>query len=48
MGSPPATLTESPKFSAGPATLAIEFENVSLAFEDKQVLDGMSFQLLQG
>ena len=48
MGSPPATLTESPKFSAGPATLAIEFENVSLAFEEKQVLDGISFQLLQG
>jgi len=48
MGSPPATLTESPKSSAGPATLAIEFENVSLAFEEKQVLDGISFQLLQG
>jgi len=48
MGSPPATLTESPQSSAGPATLAIEFENVSIAFEENQVLDGISFQLLHG
>src|SRR5579864_1107843 len=48
MGSPPATLTERPQSSAGAATLAIEFENVSIAFEEKQVLDGISFQLLHG
>src|SRR6201987_4916539 len=46
MGSPPATLTERPEPSAGPARVAIEFENVSIAFEEKQVLDGISFQLL--
>ncbi len=31
-----------------PSAEAIGFENVSLAFDDKQVLDGISFRLAHG
>ena len=47
MVSPPLT----PEKSATPApssTITVEFEDVSLAFEDKQVLDGISFKLRLG
>jgi phospholipid/cholesterol/gamma-HCH transport system ATP-binding protein len=48
MASPPGTLPETPRPSAGPGTVTLEFENVSIAFEKRQVLDGISFQLMHG
>ena len=48
MPSPPST-AEAPLPSAHqPASCVIEFENVSIAFEDKVVLDGISFRLDKG
>src|SRR6266567_3412365 len=48
MPSPPAVAEQPTKPSRGPASIALEFENVSIAFEERQVLDGISFQLRLG
>ncbi len=48
MPSPPAVAEQPTKPSQGPASIALEFENVSIAFEERQVLDGISFQLRLG
>jgi len=48
MASPPAIAEQPTKPSRGSASIALEFENVSVAFENRQVLDGVSFQLRLG
>jgi len=48
MASPPAIAPQTVLPSGIPGTVALEFENVSIAFEGKQVLDGISFQLMHG
>jgi len=48
MASPPEVATQATPDSAGPGTVAIEFENVSIAFEERQILDTISFQLMHG
>jgi phospholipid/cholesterol/gamma-HCH transport system ATP-binding protein len=48
MAAPPSTLESPFKFSKGSAYDVIVFENVSIAFEDKAVLDGISFKLAKG
>ena len=48
MPNPPAESIELAQPSPSPGTLAIQFENVSIAFEENQVLDGISFQLMHG
>jgi phospholipid/cholesterol/gamma-HCH transport system ATP-binding protein len=48
MASPPAVLDQPVKAPQGPASIALEFENVSISFEDRQILDGISFQLRLG
>ena len=48
MASPPEVATQVTPDSAGPGTVAIEFEKVSIAFEERQILDGISFQLMHG
>ena len=47
MVSPPLTAEHQLRQSS-PSTITVEFENVYMAFEDKQVLDGISFQLRRG
>lgn len=47
MAGPPLTLDQPLPSSRASAT-TVEFEDVSLAFENKQVLDGISFQLRTG
>jgi phospholipid/cholesterol/gamma-HCH transport system ATP-binding protein len=48
MASPPAVSTEIARPAHGPDAVAIEFEEVSMAFEEKQVIDLISFQLMHG
>lgn len=48
MASPPAIWTQASQFSTGPGSVTLEFENVSIGFEERQVLDGISFQLMHG
>lgn len=48
MASPPAVVTQSAQSFTGPGSVTLEFENVSIAFEERQVLDGISFQLMHG
>lgn len=48
MASPPATLTRAAPSFTGPGTVALEFQSVSIAFEDRKVLDNISFQLMHG
>ena len=48
MVSPPAVLDQPVKPPQGPASIALEFENVSIGFDDRQILDGISFQLRLG
>src|SRR5499425_1223409 len=48
MAIPPAADVQITHFPPSSGTVAIEFENVSIAFEEKQVLDGISFQLMHG
>jgi phospholipid/cholesterol/gamma-HCH transport system ATP-binding protein len=48
MASPPAVLDQPVKLPQGPASVALEFENVSISFEERQILDGISFQLRLG
>lgn len=48
MATPPSTV-ESPQPSSAPtASCAVVFENVSLAFDEKTLLKGISFRLAQG
>src|SRR5271165_3456940 len=48
MASPPAIAEQPTKPLQGPASIVLEFENVSIGFEDRPVLDGISFQLRLG
>jgi len=48
MPSPPSAVEEPLPSTHQPASCVIEFENVSIAFEDKVVLDGISFRLDKG
>jgi len=48
MASPPSVAEQPSKPSRGPASVALDFENVSIGFEDRQILDGISFQLRLG
>jgi phospholipid/cholesterol/gamma-HCH transport system ATP-binding protein len=48
MSAPPSTVTEPALSTQGAAGPIIEFEEVSIAFEDNTVLDGISFQLPRG
>jgi phospholipid/cholesterol/gamma-HCH transport system ATP-binding protein len=48
MASPPVVAEQFSKPSQGPASIALEFENVSIGFEERQILDGISFQLRLG
>src|SRR6202142_1327265 len=48
MASPPLVAEQPAKPSQGPASIALEFENVSIGFEERQILDGISFQLRLG
>jgi phospholipid/cholesterol/gamma-HCH transport system ATP-binding protein len=48
MSSPPAIAIERATSSPEAGTVALEFDNVSIGFEEKQVLDGISFQLMHG
>ena len=48
MASPPLVAEQPSKPSRGPASVALEFQNVSIGFEDRQILDGISFQLRLG
>lgn len=48
MASPPAVSTKPDPTSVQPVKIALEFQNVSIGFEDKQVLDNISFQLMHG
>src|SRR5438128_169938 len=48
MASPPAIAEQRTYESQPLAPIAVEFQDVSIAFEDRQVLDGISFQLRHG
>lgn len=48
MGAPSIFPAETARPSTGEHGVVIDFENVSIAFEEKQVLDGISFQLMHG
>jgi phospholipid/cholesterol/gamma-HCH transport system ATP-binding protein len=48
MAAPPSTLESPLNSSPPPASDVIVFENVSIAFEDNPVLDGISFRLARG
>jgi len=48
MASPPSVAEQPSKPSRGPASVALEFQNVSIGFEDREILDGISFQLRLG
>ena len=47
MASPPSTLQQ-PVLTRPTSEITVKFEDVSIAFEDKVVLDGISFELLHG
>ena len=48
MASPPAIAEQRSPSSADQSPFAVEFEEVSIAFEDRQVLDAISFKLRHG
>jgi phospholipid/cholesterol/gamma-HCH transport system ATP-binding protein len=48
MASPPVLEEQRKEISQKPPAIAVQFDNVSIAFEDKQVLDGISFDLRHG
>lgn len=48
MATPPTVVEEKTRSTQDPASQAIVLENVSIAFDDKPVLDGISFQLAKG
>src|ERR1700730_1114189 len=48
MVAPPSAIAETRPSSQDSASPVIEFQDVSIAFEDKPVLDGISFHLDRG
>ncbi len=48
MASPPAVAEQRQESTREQPPIAIEFDRVSIAFEDRQILDGISFQLSHG
>ena len=48
MAAPPAVAAQTTHAVQGPGSVTLEFESVSLAFGDRKVLDGISFQLMHG
>jgi phospholipid/cholesterol/gamma-HCH transport system ATP-binding protein len=48
MAAPPSVITQSQASASNPASNLVVFDDVSIAFEDKQVLDGISFCLARG
>jgi len=48
MAAPPTAITEQHVSTQDPASAAVVFEDVSIAFEGKAVLDGISFRLAKG
>jgi len=48
MAAPPAVAEQRTQLSQPRSPFAIEFEDVGIAFEDRQVLDGISFRLRHG
>jgi len=48
MAAPPSTIHESISSTKDPASAAVAFEDVSIAFEGKPVLEGISFRLAKG
>jgi len=48
MAAPPAVDAQTTQTLPGPGSITLEFDNVSIAFGDRQVLDGISFQLMHG
>ena len=48
MASPPAVAEQRQAAPEAQPPIAIEFDRVSIAFEDRQILDGISFQLSHG
>ena len=48
MAAPPTAIEQRSILEHDSETVAIAFENVSIAFEDKPVLDGISFRLAKG
>ena len=48
MAAPPATTEDRQQSTQDPTSSAVVFEDVSIAFEDKPVLDEISFRLAKG
>src|SRR5450755_513546 len=48
MASPPVVAEHPTQPSQGSSAIALEFQDVCIAFEDRQVLDGISFRLRHG
>jgi phospholipid/cholesterol/gamma-HCH transport system ATP-binding protein len=48
MAAPPAVVPQPTHSFDGPGTIALEFEDVAITFGERQVLDGISFQLMHG
>jgi ABC-type transport system involved in resistance to organic solvents, ATPase component len=48
MASPPVLEEQRKETAQKPPAIAVQFDKVSIAFEDKQVLDGISFDLRHG
>jgi len=48
MAAPPITVTQDARTSEDSSSIAISFEDVVIRFEDKPVLDGISFRLARG
>jgi phospholipid/cholesterol/gamma-HCH transport system ATP-binding protein len=48
MATPPSVAEQTTQPSQGPSAIALEFENVSIAFDERQILDSISFQLRHG
>src|ERR1017187_10383288 len=48
MAAPPVVAEQPTQSSQEPSAIALGFENVSIAFEERQVLDRISFQLRHG
>jgi phospholipid/cholesterol/gamma-HCH transport system ATP-binding protein len=48
MATPPLVAEQATQPSQGPSAIALEFENISIAFEERQILDSISFQLRHG
>jgi phospholipid/cholesterol/gamma-HCH transport system ATP-binding protein len=48
MATPPFVAEQTTQPSQGPSAIALEFEDVSIGFEERQILDNISFQLRHG